>query len=68
MNDLELHAWILFVDVMKNFLGKYRAENYKELMEKLFKSLQDIIANIKVYFLRSHLNKFADNCSDVSDE
>ena len=39
-------------------------------MEKLLKSLQDIGANmsIKVHFLHSHLDKFLDNCSDVSDE
>ena len=38
MNDLELHAWILFIDIVKNFLGNCRAKNYKELVEKLLKS------------------------------
>ena len=37
---------------------------------KLLKSLQDIGANmnIKVHFLHSHLDKFPDNCSNMSDE
>ena len=42
MNDIELCAWTSFVDVVKNFLGNRRAENYKKLEEKLLKSLQDI--------------------------
>ena len=39
-------------------------------MEKQLKSLKDIGANssIKVHFLPSPLDKFPDNCGDVSDE
>ena len=70
MNDLELFARTSFVDVVKNSSGNLRAENYKELVEKLCKSLQDIGTNmsIKVHFLQSHLDKFPNNCGDVSDE
>ena len=70
MNDLELYAWILFVIVAKIFFGNYQAKNSKELVEKLLKCLQDIDTNmsIKVHFLHSHLDKFLDNCSNVSDE
>ena len=52
MNDLKLHAWILFVDVIKNFLGNHWVESFKKLMEKLLKSLQDMGANmsIKIHF------------------
>ena len=55
MNDLELRAWISFVDGRNNFLSNRWAENYKELVEKLLKSLQDIGANmsIKDHFLHS---------------
>ena len=42
MNDLELHTWTSFVDVVKNFLGNCWAENDKVVVEKLLKSLQDI--------------------------
>ena len=70
MNDLELRAWTSFVDMVKNFLGNCQAKNYK-LVVKLLKSLQDIVGanvSIKVHFLHSHLDKFPDNCDDVSDE
>ena len=58
-----------FVDLVKN-LSSRQAENYKELVEKLLKSLHNISINmsIMVYFLHSHLNKFPDNCREVSDE
>ena len=69
MNNLELRTWASFVDVVKNFLGHCRAENYKKLVEKLLKSLQDIGANmnIKIYFILSHLDTFPNNCGDVND-
>ena len=67
---MELHAWTSFVDVVKNFLGNRRTENYNELVEKLLKSLQDIGANMsmKVHFLHSQLDKLSDNYGNVSNE
>ena len=70
MNDLKLCAWTSFFDMVINFWNNRPDENYKELVGKLLKILQEIGANrsIKVHFLHSHLYKFPDNCSDVSDE
>ena len=45
MNDLELHAWTSFVDMVKDLIGNCWVENYKELMKKLLKNLQDIGSN-----------------------
>ena len=69
MNDLELRDWTSFVDVVKNFLGNRRAENY-ELVEKLLKNPEDIGSNVsvKVNFLHSHPDKFPDKYADMSDE
>ena len=69
MNDLELRALTSFVDVVNDILGNHRTENYKESVEKLLKSIQDIGTNmsINVLFSHSHLDKFLDNCGDVSD-
>ena len=66
MNDLKLCVWISFVDVVKNYLGNRRAENSKELMEKLLKNLQDM--SIKVHFLHRYLDKSPDNCGNMCDE
>ena len=69
MDNLELYAWRSFADVVKNFWGNRRVENYKEFVEKKLKSLQNICANmsIKVYFYCSHIDKFQDNYSDMRD-
>ena len=48
MNDLELLTWTSLVDAGKNLLGNRRAENYKELVEKLLKSLQDIGTHMSI--------------------
>ena len=55
---------------MKIFLGNRRAENYKELLKKLLKSLLDIGAymSVEVHFWLSYLDKFPDSCGHVSDE
>ena len=54
----------------KNFFGNHQVKNPNELVEKLLKSLQGISADmsVKYHFLLSQLDKFPDNCSDVSDE
>ena len=47
-----------------------RDENSKEFVKKMLKCLRAIGANmgIKVLFLHSHLDRFQDNCGNVSDE
>ena len=42
MNDMELRARPLFVDIVKNFFDNHWAKNYKEPVKKQLKSLQDI--------------------------
>ena len=56
--------------MVKNFLGNCWTKNYKELAEKLLKSLQNIDANvsINVHFLHSRLDKYPVNCGYMSDE
>ena len=48
MNDLEISTWSSIVEVVKNFSGNWQAKNYKELLEKLLKSLQDIGTNMSI--------------------
>ena len=54
----------------KNFLVNHQTQDDKELVEKLLKILQGIGANmsIKVHFLYSNLDKFPNDCGDVSNE
>ena len=70
MDSKENSAWKSFRDVVDNFLGKHKSENYKELVHNLIYACQDIKANmsIKMHFLNSHLVRFPENLGDVSDE
>jgi len=70
MNALESNAWNSFVAVVKNVLGNYKAHSYKKLVDKMLISYREIGAkmSIKVHFLHSHLDRFPENCGDVSDE
>ena len=70
MDSKENSAWKSFRDVVDNFLGKHKSENYKELVHNLIYACQDIKANmsIKMHFLNSHLDRFPENLGDVSDE
>ena len=48
MNPAELSAWTAFTNVVKFFLGKTKAPNYKELVETLLTSLHQLGANISI--------------------
>ena len=45
MNPAELSAWTAFMNVVKIFLGKTKAPNYKELVETLLSILHQLGAN-----------------------
>ena len=65
MNEVELAAWLSFGEVVKNFFG-----NYKEIVNNMLGNFRILGINmsIKVHFLHSHLDWFAENLGDVSDE
>ena len=42
MNAMEKAAWLAFVDVMKNFLGNKRAQNYEILVSKRLFAFRDL--------------------------
>ena len=70
MNEVELAAWLSFVEVVKNFLGNDRVDNYKEIVNNMLGNFRTlgIHMSIKVHFLHNHLNRFPENLGDVSDE
>jgi len=70
VTDAEQRAWHAFQEVVTDFLGKRRADNYKDLVEELLSSHQKLGFNmsVKIHFLSSHLDFFPENCGSVSDE
>ena len=70
MNEIESATWYSFVLVVKNFLGKDKAENYSQLVDDMLSNFNKLGCNmsIKVHFLHSHLDRFPDNLGDLSEE
>ena len=70
MNPIEARAWMAFTNVVKDFLGNKKADDYKELAAELLSSFQDLGCNmsIKVHYLKSYVDSFPQNLGSVSDE
>ena len=70
MHGKEKKTWKVFQSIATNFLGNYKADNYKQLVANFLKSFKAPGCNmsLKIHFLRSHLDFFPLNCGEVSDE
>ena len=70
LNPNELAAWNAFESVVQNFLGKYKAANHKEEIDKMLHAYKEMRArmSLKMHFLHAHLHFFPENSGDVSDE
>ena len=60
MKNKELQAWKAFLDVVKNFFGNMKSQNFSELVENLLLDFHSLQCNmsVKVHFLHSHLDYF----------
>ena len=56
-------AWMSFVEVISNFLGNYKSENYCEIVQRLLSSFNALgyNMNVKVHFLHSYLSYVPEN-------
>jgi hypothetical protein len=70
MKSVERKAWVSFKNVVDNFLGNHKAPNYAEIVETLLVDYQQLGCNmnLKIHFLRSHLDYFPANLGEVSEE
>jgi hypothetical protein len=70
MNEMEFNAWSAFTQVVKNFLGNHKADNYADLVEDMLIRFQKLGCNmsIKIHYLHSHLERFPENLGDISEE
>ena len=69
-NSTKLDAYKSFKQIVNNFLGKYKAENFVEIVENLLQDYQRLGRRIslKLHFLQAHLDIFPPNLGAVSDE
>jgi len=70
MNNIERSAWHSFKNVVENFLGNHKSENYVKLVAELIEAYRQLgcLMNLKLHFLKSHLQHFPDNLGDYSEE
>ena len=68
-NSLELDAGKSFKQVIHNFLGSKKRENYADVVQDMLIAYQKLGSRMssKIH-LHSHLDFFPDNLGDVSDE
>lgn len=57
-------------DVIYNFLGNRKADNYRELVQHMMATFQEcsVRMSLKLHFLRDHLEEFVPNLGDYSDQ
>jgi len=70
MTTIEKNAWISFKEVINNFFGNIKSENYETIVNSMLENYRILGCNmsIKMHFLYSHLDKFPENLGDVSEE
>lgn len=70
MNKTERDAWMSIGNVIHNFLGNVKSDDYKILVSNMLKNLKRLGCNmsLKLHFLHSHLDYFPKNLGDVSEE
>ena len=71
LDPLQLAAWEAFKNVVNNFLGNHRAQNYVKLIQDMTEAYRKMMGcrmSLKMHFLHSHLSFFPTNLGTVSDE
>ena len=66
MTKDQISAWVSFKEVVENFLGNNKSQNYKVSVGKLVKSYEKLgcLMSLKLHFLHSHLDYFPSNRLD----
>ena len=70
LSAVERRAWKSFVSVVKGFLGNHKADNFKNIVEKLVDAYEKMGCRmlLKLHVLHSHINELKDNMGDYIEE
>lgn len=70
LSTVEREAFLSIKVVSENFLGNFRAQNYRDLIQKMLAAFKkmNVKMNLKIHFFESHIDFFPDNLGAVSDE
>ena len=67
---VESAAWCSYMSMVKESLGKKRADCYQDIVKQMLTNFQTLGARmcINLHYLFSHLGRFPDTLGDVSEE
>ena len=70
LNETERNVWLSFKRICKDFLGNHEAVKCQDVVKGLLTLHKAMGCNmsLKIHFLESHLDFFAENLGEVSDE
>jgi len=70
LTDVQLKAWKALKKVCDEFLGNYRAPEYRQLCADMVKAFGEMEVNmsLKVHYLDAHIDFFQENNGAMSDE
>lgn len=70
LSPFERAAFQSIRDVIDNFLGNHRADNYREIIATMMENFRRIKVNMspKIHYLHQHLDFFRENLGKISDE
>ena len=70
LNFEQNEAWQSFKDVVDNYLGNHKSDQFHQMVERLLIDYRQMgcLMSIKVHFLMCHLDFFPDNLGDFSDK
>lgn len=68
MSRNEAPSWPIFAEVVQDFFGRHKIENYRYLVTTLVLTFHDISKTMGMHYLFSHLDSFPETFGDVSEE
>ena len=70
LSAVERRAWKSFVSVVEGFLGNYKSDNFREIVEELVDAYEKMGCRmlLKLHTLHSHIDEFKDNIGNYSEE
>jgi hypothetical protein len=70
MTSVESQAWNSFTEVVHKFLGNYKSDDYRNVVQSMVTNFQELGCrmSIKLHFLDSHMDYFPENLGAYSEE
>lgn len=73
LNEVQLNAWKHIKNVIHQFLGNKKHENYRQIVSDMITAISNanVLMSLKIHMLKDHIDicmVFPDNLGEVSDE